>query len=233
MGFPQLSSVRRIVVGTLFSYANIIWEEEFFYVVFLPPQDGVGLMIRFTDMPGDFHSGLTQERLSILAAKIKEARRKVSLKYDPDNGDDPWCQACRGFRWTCKAIRQLQDKHQWVEVNEKGLHFVFSIGGLSMRFYRGDPKKVPERYLKLTYPELRVQQTSLDFGGPESSVWRLAVEAGVSGEVTAITLVRLSPHGEVLNTWPIAAAQSDRNLTQFRSRQARRLNAPKITYRSI
>lgn len=169
-------------------------------------------MIKPASMPDDFHPGLTPARLRVVGNLIRKARRHVSLRYEPDRGDDAWTQGCRAYRWSCHAIEMAADSedHPWLKVVNSGLQFVFSVAGTPLRFYRGEPDEPPGRYRHRTFEELRVVQESLPLDvAPFPAVMRLAVETDAQGLVTEVSLVRLTKEGEPLNVWVVPGPEED------------------------
>ncbi|MCH8247879.1 MAG: hypothetical protein IH951_15950 [Bacteroidetes bacterium] len=78
--------------------------------------------------------------------------------------------------------------------------FIFAIGEVPVRFYRGEPDEPTERTLARRYPEL--QQLSLAFlEEAEPLLWRFAVETDIDGKVAAISFVGLNLSGDVSSRW--------------------------------
>ena len=85
------------------------------------------------------------------------------------------------------------------------MQFVFAIGGVPVRFYRGEPDEPNARTLKQSYSELH--QASLF--GPEELIqlapeplYRFAIETDLDGSITAITFVVLDGDAPAL-TWRV------------------------------
>jgi hypothetical protein len=95
------------------------------------------------------------------------------------------------------------------------LRFTFTIGSVPIRFYHGDPDDPPKRYLSRTFAEFHQQSLALEFSGSKvlGSVFRMAYELDVQGNVSAISLVRLDDEtGETIGTYHIPTDLSVANI---------------------
>lgn len=158
--------------------------------------------------PWTIHPSLTADRLSKIAQLIKQVRHDAVLQHEPSKGDNPWSLGCRAYARICHAIAEKVKEGTWnwlSIVEDKGLRFVFAIGGVPFRFYKGDPDERNPRTLRLRYPEIRAQQLALEFYSrlQLEMVFRLAVEIDDLGEVESVTVVQLDEDGEPHNPWPI------------------------------
>lgn len=145
--------------------------------------------------PWESYPALTLERLATVARIIKDVRRDTALLHDPAFGDDTWCLGCRSYSRIRFAIGEASLKHDWLRILPESapLRFTFTIGGIPIRFYHGDPEDAPKRYLTRTFAELHQQRLALDFGSSEvfDSVLRLAYELDERGHVSTVALVRI------------------------------------------
>src|SRR5690349_13440733 len=114
--------------------------------------------------PWDVHPGLTAERLSHVARTIRQVRAETLALHDPANGDSAWSLGCRAYSRTCHGIRKSSEDpacSDWLSiVDQTGLHFVFAIGGVPLRFYKTEDaeEEIAPRTLRRFFPELRAQQ---------------------------------------------------------------------------
>jgi len=134
---------------------------------------------------------LTPERLSMVAALIREVRDHAALLRDPASGDRPWGFGCRAYERTCFAIEEAAKRNPWLTIlpdKEKPLRFTFSIGHVPMRFYHGAPDDPPNRYLAVSYMEIHQRQQALDFGLqiPKDGILRIAVETDSNGRASCV-----------------------------------------------
>ena len=185
--------------------------------------------------PSDIYPALTDERLSAVAAIITKARHEAAIRHEPELGDNNWTLGCRGYAFQCHGIVSGTVEHSWLTIVEGGGHietedrdlfwtslrFVFAVGGVPLRTYRGDPTDVPTKSLRVTYPELTAKQTVLWGSAPTPHALRLAVEFDDRGEVSQITLVQvLDEEGKRIGeTWPITTVEVPANVTPFTPRK--------------
>lgn len=150
-------------------------------------------------IPWLHYPSLTADRLEVVAEIIRTARKNAASFHNPDLGDDGWVLGCRAYRWTCYAIEQAVPSNPWLEVlndfEGKNLRFIFAIGGLPIRIYKGVPDDPPSKSLAVAYSELQKWQMALDFGTQDNqeakNILRIAIETGPTGEASTITLVEL------------------------------------------
>lgn len=158
-------------------------------------------MTNESNLPWKLHPSLTQERLGIIAGLICSARHEVVLLHEPNKGDTPWSLGCRAYVRACHAISQAAQfrYREWLRVIEDdGLHFVFTIGGVPLRFYRGLMDESNPRYRIRKLPEIVAQQSAFAFMKElafQEMVLRLNFETDNRGEVARVSLVRLESRG--------------------------------------
>jgi len=162
--------------------------------------------------PADLHPALTADRLRIVAEIIDATRRECVALRNAEKGDTPWAVGCRAYAWVCMALLHATLKYPWLKIIEGGRHirtedgrdffylglrFVFAIGGVPLRFYRGDSSGVPANSLRIAFPELAANEEAFLFRSesptllPNPEALRLAVETDDQGEVLRVTLVQV------------------------------------------
>lgn len=155
--------------------------------------------------PWELNAGLSADRLIRIAELIQTGRNRALDRFDGSIGCTGWTAGCEAFAFQRHEIIQAAAEIDWLEILDSSMRFVFSVGGIPVRFYRGEPDDPNSRTLEQTFPELR--QLSL-FGPEELSklgngrVYRFAVETDVDGSLTAISFVALDGETPVL-VWPI------------------------------
>lgn len=155
--------------------------------------------------PWECHPDLTAERLRAVAQFFANTAREVAALYSPDSGDDSWSLGCRRNSWWRNRMLQISRSRAWpwlgVVSPTKG--FVFTIGLVPLRFYRGLPSRPPQTTLAVRHDELR--QQSLAFGDSEMGElkWRFSIETDGAGNPVNILLVGHTPDGSVECFWPI------------------------------
>jgi hypothetical protein len=155
--------------------------------------------------PWDLNSGLSGERLIKIGKLIQAGRDQALDRFDASIGCTGWTAGCEAFAFQRYEIIRAATDTDWLEILDESMRFVFSVGGVPVRFYRGEPDEPNLRTLEQTFPELN--QLSL-FGPEELSklgngrVYRFAVETDVDGSLTAVSFVVLDGEAPVL-VWPI------------------------------
>lgn len=154
--------------------------------------------------PWEHHPALTRERLVAIGQLIQRGRNEALDRFNPAIGCTGWTVGCEAFAFQKHQIIQAAAQVEWLEILDPSMQFVFGIGGLPARFYRGEPDEPTARTLKQSYPEL--DQLSL-FSDEELKklgglLYRFAVETDIDGSLTAVTFVVLSGDAPIL-TWSI------------------------------
>lgn len=155
--------------------------------------------------PWEHHAVLTRDRLITIAKLIERGRNNALDRFDPSIGCNPWTVGCEAFAFQKFEIETASFDSDWLEIIDPTMQFVFSIGGLPVRFYKGEPDDPTARTLKQSFSELK--QLSL-FGADElvklaaEPAYRFAIETDVDGALTAITFVVLAGETPVL-TWQV------------------------------
>ena len=159
--------------------------------------------------PTELHPALTEERLCVVGNIIRQRRHAAVLRHLPEEGDNAWVLGCRGYQWICdRIIRDAEgEQKEWLSIIEDGRagnHFVFGIGDVPIRFYRGDPDDVPAKAVVCSPIEDAARQTA--FPGCErkkkekATHIRIAYTTDEKREVDEIKLIvvdeDLSPVGD-------------------------------------
>lgn len=162
----------------------------------------------FPQKPSDCHPDLQEDRLSMLAQFFASTRMGVASLHDTSAGDDGWSLGCRSFaRWRNNLLKKAKTgEWPWLNIVNPGKRFVFGIGVVPVRFFRGSVNRPPERTLSNSVPELN--QLSLAFEDFPVSYrdlkWRFAIETGLLGEPTAIIFAGLGREdGAVVHKWNV------------------------------
>jgi hypothetical protein len=123
----------------------------------------------------------------------------------PGLGCSPWSVGCEAFEFQKFEISQAAPDLPWLEIINSTMQFVFSIGDVPVRFYKGAPDDPTTRTLKQSFAELNQQSL---FSTEElihltaEPLYRFAVETDESGAVLAISFVVLNGESPVL-VWPV------------------------------
>src|SRR5579863_1016033 len=123
------------------------------------------------------HRDLKPESLTIIANLIASVWAKARKSQNEAEGDGPWGLGCRFYERMCYALRKASLEHPWLRLIEKRMHFVFTVGAVPVRFYRGRSRRAKAGYLFRRSSEMRQQQ--LAFGVVTELDWvcRIAIEA--------------------------------------------------------
>lgn len=186
--------------------------------------------------PWEIHNELQEDRLVSLANMIKQVRHEAILVHEPTKGDTNWGLGCRVHERTCYIIKEASDFHPWLDVIDPSLHFVFSVGGVPIRFYRGEAESPNPRHLSRRYPEIEAQQFAFEFHLENRQwLWRMAIETDNDGEVMRIVMVQVSESGDIKNQWDIPMTGNVPIMTPIhhRKREGVELEPPVIAPRRV
>lgn len=160
------------------------------------------------ERPSNIHPDLTDDRLQALANFFASTRSAVAALHDPLSGDDAWALGCRGFaRWRNLLVSKFQSgEWPWFKVLDPSKRFIFAIGNVPVRFFRGNSKRAPSRTLVQSAQELA--QLSLAFPMTEVEYrelsWRFAIETDFLGEPSKVVFAALAKEdGAVVYQWAI------------------------------
>lgn len=150
--------------------------------------------------PWDHHPDLSSLRLRTIATTILRTRNETMTLDGIEPENTPWGSGCLAYDRTRWAIVQQAKIEPWLSIVDGGMGFIFAIGRVPVRFYKGEPDEPTERTLARRYPEL--QQQSLAFAeNTDTLLWRFAVESGIDGKVVAISFVGLDLNADVVSRW--------------------------------
>lgn len=153
--------------------------------------------------PWELVAAFTPERLGIVTELLVSTRQEALKKHEPSQGDTNWGLGCRVYERSCFAIRNAVDAHPWLEILDDELHFVFLVGGVPLRFGRGDHEGPSPHLLRRRPNEISAQQLALsdDWVG---WIWRLIVETDPDTlETSHVYLVQASTDGQVGHSWEL------------------------------
>lgn len=154
--------------------------------------------------PWEYHSDLTAERLIALALLIRQGRHDAVERYESDIGDDAWTLGCRAYKFGQFRILQADkdDKFPWLSIIDPSLRFIFGIGLVPVRFYRGDAEEPSSKTCQIAFPELGQLSIAFPEEEPDPMVYRFAVETDFDGSVLAIKFVGLR-HKQAVLCWDV------------------------------
>lgn len=155
--------------------------------------------------PWEFHSDLTEDRLVLVGQKLAEARHAVFDLFD-ERGDDAWSLGCRAFSWCRKTIvaAASEDELDWLNVIDPSKQFIFRIGDVPIRFFRGDSEAPIKKTMSTVHRE--AVQLSLEFPDEPRAlllIWRFVIETDEQGDLVRIVFVGATPKGVSECIWEV------------------------------
>lgn len=170
--------------------------------------------------PWEIHSSLKATRLKTIGRIVWAARESAADDANQQLGDSIWSIGCTAYERTCYALETASQHVHWLSLTSRNANdgFIFAIGGVPIRFYRGDPDTVaPQKYACARPVELSRLQLAFaltDTPTPDS-YFRLVVKTDRQGFPLSVTLVQVNTAGEIRNPWkiPVDSGTSVQDLT--------------------
>lgn len=148
--------------------------------------------------PWELHPDLTEDRLRYVAETIRRVRNTTIDAIEAERV--PWGAGCLIYDRTRAEISQQAMTNDWLSILDGSMCFVFKIGSVPVRFYKGPPEEPTDRTLADHNPEL--DQLSLAFGEKGKDVrWRYAVETDIDGKVLKVSFVGIDEFRVVRSQW--------------------------------
>ncbi|MBN9447313.1 MAG: hypothetical protein J0I67_10450 [Bosea sp.] len=159
-------------------------------------------------LPWDYHPELTKDRLIKVAQLLALGRGSAVDRFDPAIGDDNWTLGVCAYNYGCFQIRQIAGRpgFEWLAVNDPSKHFQFSVGGVPMRFWRGDPAE-PTSKISAATPR---EQFLLDLEPgifTAGVLFRIGVTTDLDGSLLGASFVALR-EGRAELVWPLPLAEA-------------------------
>ncbi|MCQ8240078.1 hypothetical protein [Rhizosaccharibacter radicis] len=174
-------------------------------------------------LPWEIHPSLREERLKLCARMLADARRDAVALRRADLGDDGWSVGCRAYAFGRKRLRQAADekRYSWLSIRDSSNRFIFRIGEVDVRFFRGSADEPTRRTLRRHGEEARQIALPLHADVTAGLVFRFALEADEAGDIERVVFLAL--HGEdghaecfwpiPLDAAPVRRAAAGRQLT--------------------
>lgn len=154
--------------------------------------------------PWDFHGHLTHDALVAVAGLIAQGRSDALIRHNEEIGDDGWTLGCSAFQFARFQINKAAggSGFEWLAIIDPTKQFIFQIGDVPVRFYKGDADQPSDRTLRQTFSELN--QLAFTFGDEEGAglAYRFAVETDFDGAITSIKFVGLRGESRVF-VWEV------------------------------
>ncbi|WP_028489825.1 hypothetical protein [Thiothrix lacustris] len=155
--------------------------------------------------PWDVNPDLQQERLIQLANMLAEVRADVVDLHNPELGDT---RKSLGFRaYECSRSHCIDKAGQlgfeWLGVLTEDRRFTLKVGSIPVRFWKGEPEKLPSGKL-LRSPEALNQ---IELFHPKNSdnelIWFCILDANFKGLIERAYFVGYTEIGEIVINWQI------------------------------
>lgn len=177
--------------------------------------------------PWEVHPELQEDRLVTIARILRNVRHDALPNHEPDKGDSNWGLGTRVSERTWHALRDSENEFEWLRIINPGRHFVFSVGGVPFRFYRGLPEKPHSRILFRQYPEIRHHQKAFEFYEKDTEYfWRFVVETDIFGEVIRVVVAQMSECGDVKAIWEVPLTRPVSALASVKSPKPQGVELP-------
>jgi hypothetical protein len=155
------------------------------------------------------YSGVTVERLMLVANVIRLARDAAADDHHPLKGETNWTLGVSAYERTCFALFNASQELPWltIEVGGSGgpVQFVFAVDGHPIRFCHGEPDDIPSRYQQPILPELLTQlKLALEEQPPAGRFLRMTISNDADGRPANIYLAEMDQgEAEPLNIYLI------------------------------
>jgi len=160
--------------------------------------------------PWEYHPDLTARRLIDIAILLRHGRHDAVERHDEEIGDDNWTLGVRAYN--CGRFRiteaHASDRFPWLTIINPTLQFIFGIGLVPVRFYRGDADEPSDKTCRVAYPELNQLAIAFPEEEGDDMVFRFAVETDWDGSVIAIKFVGLR-HKQTVFCWEVPLPTAD------------------------
>jgi hypothetical protein len=174
---------------------------------------------------------LQQQRLELLAGLLASVRREVLATHEPEKGDNNWVLGCRAYGRSCSAITEASRTYEWLGVLDESLHYVFTIGGVPVRFAHGDHEQPSAHLLRRDAKEAHAQQLAFDLPELLNWRWRIIVETDSETlQVTNVALIQATGDGAIEEWWPLLSESVVP--AELRKEEAEEIPPPSVAARS-
>jgi len=153
------------------------------------------------------YPALTKQRLSAIAVAMRDVRDQTVPLHDVAAGDNAWSLGCRIYARTLFALRRASETREWLTIlpESEALRFTFAIGGVPLKFYRGDVEDAPGHCRIISEAESLARQLLLDLEGIaiEDRLLRLVVDTNAEGSTLSVTLIEMDKSGRLTGRYSI------------------------------
>lgn len=157
-------------------------------------------------LPWKIHPSLTEERLKLCARMLADARADALRLCRRDLGDDGWSVGCRAYAFGRRRLRRAAEdkRHPWLSIRDSSNRFIFRIGEVDVRFFRGSAEEPTRRTLRHLGEDVLQLALPLHADIPSGLVFRFALEVDEDGETERVVFLALrGENGQAECFWPI------------------------------
>jgi len=154
--------------------------------------------------PWDYHSDLTAARLVAIGELLRRGRHDAVDRHDEAIGDDNWVLGVRAYNCGRFRVVEANDsgEYPWLSIINPSLQFIFAVGLVPVRFYRGDADEPSEKTCRVAFPELNQLAIAFIEEQNDEMLFRFAVETHFDGSVDTIKFVGLR-HKQTVLSWEV------------------------------
>jgi hypothetical protein len=182
--------------------------------------------------PSDLYPGLTWPRLGLVSKVLWDARFWVAENAAPDRGDSACGIGFRAWEHGVHAVSKAALHHyaDWLSIAGSGPVFVFKIGGMPIRFCRGDTEApLPDNYSFADPMERTLQELAL--GQSFNGLLRIIVEANKRGFPLGVHLAHALQGGYIMRAWKLPIGDEGTGTLSF-SRPKDPVDLPQIVVKT-
>jgi hypothetical protein len=185
-------------------------------------------------LPWEYHPALNKPNLIEVAQLIAQGRGNALDRYDAAVGDDSWTLGVCAFNYGRHEIilASKDGEHPWLSIADPSRRFVFRIGGIPVRFYRGDPQEPRPNMLYQVFDEFRQLSLPLEDGlSLEGVEFRIAMETDEAGDILQISFIAIRGSA-VESVWPIPfnGTSPDDEVVEEHEAEGADLPAPSVDF---
>ncbi len=153
--------------------------------------------------PMDVSSDFTESRLAEIATLLANVRSEVVDLHNDELGDTNRSLGYRAYECCCTQLFRLSQRLDWLKILTSGGRFTFSIGHTPVRFWKGEPDRLPSGKL-IRSPEAMMQMELFPSEGmADNLIWYFVLNTDHNKLVDRAFFVGYSEQNEVVVNWEI------------------------------
>lgn len=147
----------------------------------------------------------TPSRIETLAKLLADVRAEVVDLHDEDLGDTNRSLGYRAYECCCSNIlrKVSTEGFEWLGIISPTGRFTFSISNIPVRFWKGDPERLPGGKL-IRSPEAAMQLELFDSScATKDLVWYIVLRTDHTKQVERAFFIGYTDMGEIAVNWEI------------------------------